>query len=253
MGDCCFKDKAAIITGAGSGLGLLCAQQLAAQGCAVAMVDIDGTAVTAQAQALSSQGFKALALPTDVTNYDQVEKACAKTAETFGGLDIVISCAGGSCIRIRKADPKAAFWQVPIEVYDWGLDVNMKGPFYLAHAAMGLMKDHGGVIINLGSVTGAEGSASSVAYATAKSGVMAGLTKSLALAGAPYGIRACCVTPGPVLTRPGMAGMKTLLGRSAQPQEVVDLILYLASDRAAFITGTDYRIDGGRLIMKNKK
>ena len=75
---------------------------------------------------------------------------------------------------------------------------------------------------------------------------MNGLTKSLALYGAPYGVRVCCVTPGPVLTRPGMAKMKTPLGRAAQPVEIVDLIEYLSSDKAGFITGTDYRIDGGR-------
>ena len=81
---------------------------------------------------------------------------------------------------------------------------------------------------------------------------MNGLTKSLALVGAPYGVRCCCVSPGPVLTRPGMADMKTLLGRAADPQEIVDLVLFLASEKAAFITGEDILIDGGRLIMKNK-
>ena len=75
---------------------------------------------------------------------------------------------------------------------------------------------------------------------------MIGLTKSLAILGAPYNIRACCVSPGPVLTRPAMAGMATLLKRAAEPVEVVDLILYLCSEKAAFITGSNYLIDGGR-------
>ena len=75
---------------------------------------------------------------------------------------------------------------------------------------------------------------------------MNGLTKSLALYGAPYGVRVCCVSPGPVLTRPAMANMKTPLGRAAQPGEIVILILYLSSDKAAFVTGTNYLIDGGR-------
>ena len=81
---------------------------------------------------------------------------------------------------------------------------------------------------------------------------MYGLTKSLALYGAKYGVRVCCVSPGPVLTRAAMSNMKTLLGRAADPQEIVDLILYLASDKAAFITGTNYLIDGGRNIMRGK-
>ena len=74
---------------------------------------------------------------------------------------------------------------------------------------------------------------------------MIGLTKSIALYGAPHGVRGCCVAPGPVLTRPEMAGMKTRLGRAAETDEIVSLILYLCSDEAAFITGANYVIDGG--------
>ena len=79
---------------------------------------------------------------------------------------------------------------------------------------------------------------------------MKGMTKSLAILGAPYNVRACCVIPGPVLTRPGMANMKTLLGRAAEPIELVDFILYLCSDKAAFITGSSHVIDGGRLLLQ---
>ena len=115
-----------------------------------------------------------------------------------------------------------------------------------------MAKQNSGVIINIGSITGEEGCASNVAYSTAKSGVMNGLTKSLALYGAKYNVRVCCVSPGPVLTRPGLAGMNTLLGRAADPQEIVDLIMYLASDKAAFITGINVLADGGRNIMRGK-
>ena len=131
---------------------------------------------------------------------------------------------------------------------DWGIDVNLKGAIYFCHDVLGIMiKQQSGVIINMGSVTGMEGSAGAVDYSAAKSG-MIGLTKSLALCGAPHGVRACCVSPGPVLTRPGMANMKTQLGRAAEPQEIVELILYLCSEKAAFITGTNYLIDGGRTL-----
>ena len=81
---------------------------------------------------------------------------------------------------------------------------------------------------------------------------MNGLTKSVALYGGKYGIRCVCVSPGPVMTRPGMATMKTLIGRGAETQEIVDLMLYLASEKGAFITGTDILIDGGRNILRNK-
>lgn len=81
---------------------------------------------------------------------------------------------------------------------------------------------------------------------------MYGVTKSVALAGAPYNIRCVCVAPGPVLTRPGMAGMRTLAGRAAEPQEIVDLIMYVAGEKGAFINGTYILADGGRNIMRNK-
>ena len=115
-----------------------------------------------------------------------------------------------------------------------------------------LREQKSGVIIHLGSIVGEEGSSGSIAYSASKSAAMNGLTKSVALYGGKYGVRCVCVSPGPVMTRPGMATMKTLVGRGAETQEVVDLMLYLASDKAAFITGEDILIDGGRNILRNK-
>ena len=112
------------------------------------------------------------------------------------------------------------------------------------------MRDFGGAIVHIGSVTGAEGSKRNMSYATSKAGLMHGLTKSVAQYGAKYGIRCNCVAPGPVLTRPGMSKMPTLLGRAAEPQEIIDLIMYLCSDKAAFITGETIMIDGGRKAME---
>jgi len=134
-----------------------------------------------------------------------------------------------------------------IEIIDWGLDVNLKGAVYCCRAVLGqMLRQKRGVVINMGSVDGVTGSGSPD-YSAAKSG-MIGLTKSIALIGAPHGVRSCCVSPGPVLTRPEMAKMKTRLGRAAEPEEIVNLILYLCSDEASFITGANYRIDGGRSI-----
>ena len=141
----------------------------------------------------------------------------------------------------------------PIEVYDWGIDVNLKGQFYFDHAVLKQMREQrSGVIINIGSITGEEGCDSNIAYSASKSAAMNGLTKSVALYGGKYGIRCVCVSPGPVLTRPGMAAMKTLIGRAAEPNEIVDMILYLASDKAAFVTGTNILMDGGRNVLRNK-
>ena len=135
-------------------------------------------------------------------------------------------------------------------MYDWGIDVNLKGPFYVAHAVMAQMrKQESGLIVNIGSITGAEGSKKGMDYAASKAALMYGLTKSLAQYGARYNVRCVCVSPGPVLTRAAMAKMKTLLGRAAEPQEIVDLILFLASDKGQFINGENIMIDGGRNAM----
>lgn len=112
-----------------------------------------------------------------------------------------------------------------------------------------MMNQKRGVIINIGSIDGETGGA--VDYAAEKSGITYGLTKALARIGAPYGVRCCGVSPGPVLTRPTMSNMKTALGRAAEPIEVVKLVMYLCSDDASFITGTNYLIDGGRALLNN--
>ena len=113
-----------------------------------------------------------------------------------------------------------------------------------------MRKQKSGIIINIGSITGAEGDAKGMDYPTAKAGIMYGLTKSIAQYGSKYGIRCVCVSPGPVLTRAAMASMQTLVGRAAEPQEIIDLCLFIASDKGQFINGENIMIDGGRNAMK---
>ena len=240
-----FKDKVAIITGAASGMGLLSAQKLAEEGAKVVLTDVNPDAVAVAAEEIRDNGGEAIGVQVDVRNYGHVESATTTALEKFGRIDIMQNFAGGAEGRMLKCS--APFHEMPIDVIDWGLDVNLKGAVYFCRAVFGTMiKQKSGVIINLGSVTGVEGGGNgAVNYSAAKSGLV-GVTKSIALCGAPYDVRCCCVSPGPVLTRPGMANMKTRLGRAAEPIEVVDLILYLCSDQAAFITGTNYLIDGGR-------
>jgi len=240
-----FKGKVAIITGAASGMGLLSAQKLAEEGAKVVLTDVNIEAVSVAAEDIRKNGGEAIGIQVDVRNYVQVKNAANTALKTYGSIDIMMNFAGGAeCRMLKRSEP---FHELPVEVIDWGLDVNLKGAVYFCHAVFGTMiKQKSGVIINLGSVTGVEGGGfGAVNYSAAKSGLI-GLTKSLAICGATHGVRTCCVSPGPVLTRPGMANMRTRLGRAAEPQEVVDLILYLCSDKAAFITGTNYLIDGGR-------
>ncbi|MBP8954889.1 MAG: SDR family oxidoreductase [Armatimonadetes bacterium] len=240
-----FEGRVAVISGAASGMGLLTGQRLAAEGARVVLTDVNESAVQAAAQGICDSGGEAIGLQVDVRCYDQVKSSVETAVERYGSVDILMNSAGGASSRVHgRSEP---FHEIPIEIVDWGLDVNLKGAVYFCHAVLGhMIRQKRGVIINMGSVDGVTGSMC-LDYGAAKS-AMIGLTKSITLYGSPHGVRSCCVSPGPVLTRPEMANMKTRLGRAAEPREIVTLILYLCSDDAAFITGANYVIDGGRSV-----
>ena len=251
-----FSGKTAISTGAASGMGLLFAQNIASLGGNVVMCDVNQSVLEKKAAEINAAGKgKALALVCDVTDYEQVCAARDKAVETFGSIDIVANFAGGTAVRMREVDTELypEFPDVPIDVYDWGINLNLKGPFYFAHAVLKQMREQkSGLIINIGSITGMEGDKRGMDYPTSKAGLMFGLTKSIAQFGSKYNIRCVCVSPGPVLTRACMANMKTLLGRAADPQEIIDLCLYIASDKGQFINGENIMIDGGRNAAERK-
>lgn len=239
-----FAGKTAIVTGAASGMGYLCAEEFAKNGAAVVLADCNGAAVEAAAERLRGQGFDATAEQVDVRFYSEVDAAVQRALERYGSVDFLVNFAGGNASRIWNVGNY--FPALDPEIIDWGIDVNLKGPLHFARALMPVMiRQRGGTIINIGSTAGTVGH-ESLDYSAAKSGVMNGLTRSLAIYGAAYGVRCCCVTPGPVLTRPGMANMATLLGHAAEPWEIVDFVLYLCSDHGRSMTGAEYVIDGGR-------
>ena len=243
-----FEDKVALVTGAASGMGLLACQMLAQEGAHVLMLDINEEIIEKEAAEICAQGGDAIAMKTDVRRYEDIEAAVEKAVSFYGHVDITISFAGGAPSRMCGANKP--FHQLPIDVIDWGVEVNFRAPMYMARAAMThMMEQKSGVIINIGSTSGETGTRSGADYSAEKSGIAYGLTKSIAAAGAPYGVRCCAVSPGPVLTRAAMANMKTALGRAAEPVEVVNLVLYLCSQDAAFITGVNYVIDGGRGLL----
>ena len=233
-------------------MGLLSGKRFAEKGANVVLTDVNAEALEKAAKEITNTGGNCISVLTDVRDFDQITSACKITMEKFGSIDVLINCAGGASSRIFGV--KQEFKDYPIDILDWGIDVNMKGPLYFTRAVIGQMiSQKSGVLIYLGSITGEDGGGTrgtGTDYCMAKVSLMYGLTKSMAQYGAPHGIRACCVSPGPVLTRPAMANMKTMLGRAAEPSEIVDLIEYLVSDKAAFITGVNYFIDGGRNCMK---
>lgn len=237
-----FSAKCVIITGAASGMGLFAAQAFAARGAAVVMTDVNEDKVKSAADEIVRSGGRAIGLKVDVRLYDDIAMAAEKAIEEFGSIDITVSFAGGEPGRMLQKSRD--FKTQPVEVIDWGLDVNGRAPVYMARAVINQMiAQKSGVIINIGSIDGVTGGA--LVYSAAKSALI-GFTKSLAIYGAPHNIRSCCISPGPVLTRPEMANMKTLLGRAAEPDEIINMLLFLASDKAAFITGVNYLVDGGR-------
>ena len=252
-----FTGKVAISTGAASGMGLLFAENWAELGGNVVLCDVNEEVLKEKVDGINAKGKgRAIGVFCDVRDYGQICNARDTAVENFGRIDVVANFAGGTAVRIKKVDRKVypELPDVPIDVYDWGIDVNLKGPFYFAHAVLKQMREQkSGLIINIGSITGAEGSAFGVDYATSKAGLMYGLTKSLAQYGAKHNIRCVCVSPGPVLTRAAMAKMETLLNRAAEPQEIIDLCLFLASDKGQFINGENIMVDGGRNAMRRGK
>ena len=250
MKEIAFDGKTAVITGAASGMGLLTSRELVRLGATVVMCDVDGAALEKAVDVVDNGGTgKVLPLVVDVRRYADAERAAALALEKTGRIDLVIPFAGG--YEPRMCNSPVPFYEQPVDVLDWGIDVNLKGAIYFARACMPAMVKggNGGVICCLGSTSGFEGDAKGAMYGTAKSGLFT-FVKGLALAGAPHGIRAFCVTPGPVMTRPGMAGMKTLLNTQAETQELVDYILYLCSENGRCVTGSNHVMDCGRLTMK---
>ena len=250
-----FIGQTALVSGAASGMGLLFSQNFAALGGNVVMCDVNEEALMEAARDITEKGEgKAVGVLCDVRSYDQVCAARDRAVAEFGSVDVLVNFAGGTAVRVLKVPKELEFPDIPIDVFDWGIDVNLKGPFYFAHACLQQMRKQGrGLIVNIGSITGAEGSKKGMDYAVSKAGLMYGLTKSVAQYGAQYGIRCVCVSPGPVLTRAAMAKMQTLLGRAAEPQEIVDLILFIASEKGQFINGENIMIDGGRNAMGRMK
>lgn len=246
MKEITFHSKVAVITGAASGIGLHTAKEFVRLGATVLMCDVNKDKLEEEAFAL---GGAAIPLPGDVRDF-QYALSVATEAEQRGHADILVACAGG--YEARCYNSMVPFYEQPLEVIDWGLDVNLKGPVYFSRALMPQMvTKKSGVIVLLGSVTGFEGDGIGAMYGTAKAGLF-NFVKGLAMAGAPHGVRAVCVTPGPVLTRAAMSGMPTLLGRAAEIRELVDVILFMCSENASFITGSNHVVDGGRLCMYKK-
>jgi 3-oxoacyl-[acyl-carrier protein] reductase len=242
-----LTNKTAIVTGAGQGIGLATAQSFHRAGANVVINffpdDADNNLKLAEA-AVTDLGAKAIALPADVCNPDQLKQMVEHTVEKFGTLDILVNNAG--IIRDRSVKKmSAAEWTDVI-------DTNLTGVFNSCQAAIGHLTD-GGTIVNVASLSAVTGFFGQANYASAKAGVIT-LTKVLSKELARQNIRVNAVAPGVVDTEMGKSipeeNRKAMLtnvplGRFAEPQEIADVILFLASDLSTYVTGQTIHVNGG--------
>lgn len=246
--------KVAFLTGAGGYIGSETAVTLAKEGISIAACDINEAAVESTVRRVQAVGGQACGYVLDVTDARSVEQTVQRAAEALGGLDIMVHVAGGSA-RIAGKDAK----YVPlVEQEDYVIDrvlkVNLYGAFWASRAAARVMikQGRGGRIINFSSAVGINGLANCTDYAASKGGVMS-LTKALAKELGPYKITVNSVAPG-IVMRPDEQGgderaLKTnLLGEKCTASDIADLVAFLVSDKARFITGQTYVCDGGRTL-----
>ena len=242
-----FKNKVALVTGGASGIGEACALTFARRGAKVAVVDLNDELGEKTAAAARQAGAEAIYLRVDVSDPAAVEKMVADTVKAFGRLDIAVNNAGIG----GETNPTGAY---SIEGWRKVIDINLNGVFYcMRHEIPQMLKQGSGVIVNMTSILGTVGFANSAAYVAAKHGIL-GLTKTAALEYAKQGIRINSVGPGfiktPLLdsldeqTRAYLSGLHAM-GRMGEAQEVADLVAYLCSDQASFLTGGYYLVDGG--------
>ncbi|MGW8249844.1 MAG: SDR family NAD(P)-dependent oxidoreductase, partial [Anaerolineales bacterium] len=245
-----LENHVAMVTGAGRGIGFGIAEKFAQEGAKVVIGELVEERGRQAADRLVAAGYQARSYPLDVTQVDSCAQITKKTLEAYGKIDILVNNAGLFYLHKSEEMPED-HWRIQI-------DVMLSGAFFMTQAVArdAMIPQGGGVVVNIASIGGMGGWPMRSAYNAAKAGLIV-LTEVLATEWAQYHIRLNCVSPSVTrtemmdsLVRQGEVTVekyanRTPLGRVAEVDEVVEALLFLASDRASFITGENLRVDGG--------
>lgn len=242
--------KVALITGSGRGMGLVDAELMAGEGAAIILHDIDAGLVNAAAKQLRAHGADVFTIVSDIADIAATRDAIAKAENHFGRIDILVNNAGNAVGGTLE--------DLDEDAYDAVMNVHVKGTFFATQAVVPGMQRRGeGAIVNISSIWGMTGYEHSSNYCAAKAALL-GFTKSWAKELAPWNIRVNAVAPGCVLTEMTIhKGQDYIderaklipLGRWAEPEEMCEAVLFLASPRASFITGQVISPNGGDTIV----
>jgi NAD(P)-dependent dehydrogenase (short-subunit alcohol dehydrogenase family) len=246
-----LQGKVAIVTGAGQGVGQGIANVLAREGAKVVVADLNGERAKRAADLIKAKGGEAMAQTVDVLNMEKVTAMVGTTLKTYGGLHILVNNAVAPSVNVPFAQSKEEDW-------DQDLGVGLKGYMICTRAVINhFLQQNYGRIISISSSAGKMGSPNLTAYSAAKGAIIA-FTKALARELAKTGITVNSVAPGAVntpmqarLSEEFRAYMRSTIpvGRYAEPEEIGETVAFLASDRASYITGQIYSVDGGRTMQ----
>ena len=246
-----LENKVAVVTGGGSGIGRSICLLYAAEGARVVVSDINEQVGQETASQITSAGGEAVFVRADTSSPEDNRSLVDQAVSRFGALHVAVNNAG-------IGGPLSPTGEYPVDGWDRVIAINLSGVFYgMRYQIPAMLESGGGSVVNVASILGSVGTRLSPAYVAAKHGVV-GLTKTAALEYAPRGIRINAIGPGYILTplleqldEPTMKGLVDLhpMGRLGNPEEVAQLALWLNSDRASFVTGSYYPVDGGYLAQ----